>query len=130
VEILEPKLGDVVSGDLWSLVNETCEPAVPSAPYFGYRLPMARRLRGSLFAWQHAVQFPTGFLYSLNDAERLSTRPITWRLTAMLGIFFIALMIATPSFEEAYRENGVLFIDPLPLSPIRSVTPHCNASAS
>jgi len=25
VEIVEPKLGDVVSGDLWSLVNKLCE---------------------------------------------------------------------------------------------------------
>ena len=55
----------------------------------------------ALFALQHAVQFPTGFPYSLIDADRLSTRLITWRRTARLGILAIALMIATPSFEAA-----------------------------
>ena len=30
MEILEPKLGDVVSGDLWCLVNKLCEAATSS----------------------------------------------------------------------------------------------------
>jgi hypothetical protein len=73
---------------------------------------------------------PASSLYSLTDAARLSTRLITWRRTAKLGILAIALTIATPSFEDAYRENGVLFIDPVWLSPIKSITPHCSAWAS
>jgi hypothetical protein len=40
-------------------------------------------------------------LHGANEADRLSARLITWRRTAGLGIFAIALMIATPSLEDA-----------------------------
>jgi hypothetical protein len=62
----------------------------------------------------------------VNEAVRLSIRLITLRLTAALGMLAIALMIATPSLEEAYRENCVLLKGPLLPLPIRSVTLHCS----
>lgn len=37
----------------------------------------------------------------LTEADKLSARLITWRRTAGLGILAIALIIATPSFEDA-----------------------------
>lgn len=40
-------------------------------------------------------------LYGANETDRLSARSITLRRTAGLGILAIALMMATPSLDEA-----------------------------
>jgi hypothetical protein len=39
--------------------------------------------------------------YGVTEPDRLSASPSSWRLTAELGMRAMALMIATPSFEEA-----------------------------